>query len=127
MYTCVLVADYGPLEVDEAHNQDPVSWIFEHMKLVAIIGAAISAAGVVLIVGLSIVDCLVNSSKIAPILDDSGPQVSSQQSRDASQTTYDQLQAVQSLTHSWLTACRQSVVTCTAVLHRVRFISTPSM
>ncbi len=41
----------------------------QFMKLVVIIGGAISAAGVVMIIGLSIVDCLVNSNKVVLNMD----------------------------------------------------------
>lgn len=71
-----MISDMGPLEVEiVAAQQEPVTWIFAHMKLVVIIGGAISAAGVVLILGLTLVDCCMLSRAIVPVEGDGETQV----------------------------------------------------
>lgn len=57
----------GILDVT-AGKEPPAAWIFSNMKLVAVIGGAISAAAIAAMVGLSLVDCCMDrshSSKVA--------------------------------------------------------------
>jgi hypothetical protein len=40
----------------------PAAWIFSNMKLIAVIGGAIAAGAIALMVGLAVVDCCVERS-----------------------------------------------------------------
>lgn len=51
-----LIMPAGILDVTPV-NQPPVAWIFSNMKLVAVIGGAIAAAGIALMIGLALLDC----------------------------------------------------------------------
>jgi hypothetical protein len=42
--------------------QPGVSWIFSNMRLMAVVGGAITAAGIASIAGLVVLDCCLNSS-----------------------------------------------------------------
>jgi hypothetical protein len=51
-----------------ADSSPPAAWIFSNMKLIAVIGGAIAAGGIALMVGLAVVDCCVERtarSKVA--------------------------------------------------------------
>lgn len=45
-----------------ADSSPPAAWIFSNMKLIAVIGGAIAAGAIALMVGLAVVDCCVERS-----------------------------------------------------------------